>query len=391
MQHVIIIIFDSIKYTEDRIQLVDAPLKAVKFNDNFKIYYLKITTKSNELPHDVLFAIVPNAADPLSPIGDSFDFTSPESLNNAVTIIQSRQQEETSYYLISLGHGSGFGFFQRDGKTSVTRAERFIEGCSISIKEQVSFEILWNIEFYKAFESITFELAIFNNCNVTLLENCAIFSPFIKYLIGAQNFIALEMFDLGNVLQQLFNAIPNQPLEGLGEFIYDHYIISSLKRILDNSQNIEESSLFYINLQCFMTIYKDFENIALQLVNMAEENADWVIGIREKQNIIGASIKTIDLIEFLENVRLDKLPTTGLKNDISHFLASVENSIIGKWRHKNKKRLNGIAVYFPKIDSFEYEEKYIFHRNLLCSSQFLKPSNWDKLLDKVSSNLSRNK
>ncbi len=50
MQHVIIIIFDSIKYIEIRVQLVDAPLRAIKFNDNFKIYYLKITTRSNEAP-----------------------------------------------------------------------------------------------------------------------------------------------------------------------------------------------------------------------------------------------------------------------------------------------------------------------------------------------------
>ncbi len=344
------------------------------------------------MPHDVLFEVLHDEDDQqIIPIGESFDFTSPESLNQAVVAIQSRQQEPTSYYLISLGHGSGFGFFQRAGKTSVSRAERFVEGCSIPTTQQVSFEILWNIEFCKAFESIKFELAIFNNCNVTLLDNCAIFSPVTKYLIGTQNFISLGMFNFKRIVQALINAVPNLGLIDVGEFVYDHYIISSLERLIKNDRNIDESSLFYIDLGNFKTHYEEFEKIAQQLLDMAEKDMNWLIGIRNMQSIIGASVNTIDLIEFLENVRLDKTTTNELKNNITHFLAAVDKSILGKWRHKNKTRLNGIAVYFPEIAGFVYEEKYIFNRNLLCSSNLLKPSNWDKLLDKVSDSLSQNK
>jgi hypothetical protein len=389
MQHVIIIIFDSIKYAGERVQLVDAPLRAIKFNDNFKIWYLKITTRSNEAPHDILYEVLPRTADPLSPVGSSFDFTKPASLSEAVAVIQSRQQDETSYYLISLGHGSGFGFFQRDGKTILTGSVPSVKGCSTPMAEQVSFRILGNIEFIKAFGAIKFKLAIFNNCNVTSLENCTIFSQFADYIIGTQNFLSFEMLGFKKIIKALIIAAPNMVPEEVGEYVYDRYIMNSLKVILKNDLNIDGTSLFYINLQNFDTHYTEFNKIALQLLDMAEKDVNWIIGIRKKQNETGASVSTIDLIEFLENVRLDRSATTGLKNDITDFLAAVEKSIIGKWRHKNQIRLNGIAVYFPDIDGFEYEEKYQFNRNLLCAGKFLEPSNWDKLLDKVSGSLSR--
>jgi len=338
-----------------------------------------------------LYNILPESENPLSIIKNDFDFRNTKSLKRCVESIIPEGKEEAKYYLISLGHGAGFGFFKTEALVTTIEEIPFVEGCSICYKSATDFEILWNIEFFKAFSGIKFELAIFNNCQMTLFENCVLFSRFITYFIATENYLALEMLNLKSMLETLIVRIKvKQSPENIGQIVYDNYLQSILKRISENSLNSDDTSLFYINLENYNDFFHKFEEIIGEILDLVDKNPDWIKEIRNKLPYIEATLPLIDFVEFLKSLQQDNFITISIKKMINDLLDSIEESMISKWARKSRKKLNGISLYFPPTDRLRYDEIYIFNRNLLCSEEILKPSNWDRLLDKVLFNPQNN-
>ncbi len=350
---------------------------------------MKLVTKDEEIPHDILYRIIPKSNNPLLPIEDNFDFAKVESLKISLKYILPSEISSAKYYFISIGHGAGFGFFKRN-ITEKTSSPIFIENCSIEHKTVPDFEILWNVEFLEAFEGIKFEVGIFNNCQATLFENCVLFSKSVRFIIGTENYLSVDMIDIKSILEGLMRRTQarGSDLE-IAQLLYDKYLISILNRLSRSSLNMEGTSLFLIDLKNFVQHFLSFEQIIEKINYLIDSHCGWIERMRSNQTNIFSSPMMIDMIDFLNNLKDDVIVSEDTKIELENFLKTLNQSILSKWVHENNEILNGISLYFPEIDGFDHAEAYKFNRNLLCTTKTFKPSNWDKLLDRVSANVTK--
>jgi hypothetical protein len=191
------------------------------------------------------------------------------------------------------------------------------------------------------------------------------------------------MLDLNEMLNSIITKASDPDIKVLGQFIYNDYIRSALKRINTNPKGIEKTTLFYINLERFKVIFKNFEEIICDLFEIIEKDPDWIIQIRKKQQFLSSTLSIIDLMEFLGNIRLDDRVNAGTKSKIKALLHMIDQNIISKWSCKNVLQQNGVSIYFPEIEKFGHDKIYMLYRNILCSAGKFTPTNWDRLLDKL--------
>src|SRR6187399_1952666 len=164
MKHIVIIIFEAMRYDSGYIEDFQNALKKFK-SPNFELFYLKVLTDPQKKKYEDTISkinICRDGDNEIIPIKGGYYFRNGDSLKECL-FSHIKYNQENRYYFISVGHSRGLGFY------------------NIGSDSEKGYDILWNFELSKAIEHLNIEYAIFNNCNVTLFDNLVLFSRNIKF------------------------------------------------------------------------------------------------------------------------------------------------------------------------------------------------------------------
>ncbi len=339
--YVIIFIYDTAaannkSYTE---LYIENPLRKLQLYHNTKLYYLK----ANLNAIDELFEVTNNTLIKQK----EFNFSEAEELGTCLkSIYDSNNKEDTTYFLLSIGHGNGFK--------------------PINMQDSAK-KILYNFNLHKAMGEINFKIAIFANCYTILYDNCFIFSQKIEYLIGSESYVSYKLVNCEEIITAIIeHALYSETdYHGLSCTIFDGIVVSTELQLHASPTNLENFnwSLFRLGSN-FQFINRKLNSLLPIMKNAIVKDLKAYESLKRELDInnkIGFP-DYIDLIDFLEKWQIYFPDNLHAMNVIKVLRNSIRQQILKnkKFVKSNTTKFNGISVYLPEY-GFSVNEKVIVY------------------------------
>ena len=369
MKHVVIVIFQAVKYPTRIVEFEESLKRFKPVDSNFELYYLKIMTENQIKKYEdsinkVTF-MPTDSENNIELLENSLCFINGASLKECLNKYI-KNIKENKYYFISAGHSRGLGFY------------------NMSDDGERGFDILWNFELAEAIKHLQFELAVFNNCNVGLFDNLSLFSKNIKFLIATENYTAFNLFDIDLLLRTLSKRLDSgSELQEIGQALYDNSLFSILSKLKEfKPESLKDLSLFYYDLSIFkkLKLDKQLNGTSLSLIKYFNTKKSKLKKIRTQLPQVGSAIATIDLIVFFKTI-LNRIENKKIKKNLLNFNECFNKTLLSPYQRENKKELNGTSIYFPKIG--KGIETDSFYKYYIINETKIPIKNWHKFLKSI--------
>lgn len=383
------------------------------------MFFLEISTRNNPKFSDKFIHVKDRIIDgkqdnEFCPLGEDLNLRDGSELKKCFVKIKELEKGRLAKrYLISAGHGRGFGiaraFFPDMGKhtahiktmgrafwhiltgrwifsrkhSSKTRT-RILSIIHRDHEQEIAQEILWNVELAQAIEGLgKLDIAIFNNCFVTFFDSLHFYSRVCDYLMGTENYLNLQMLRLDDLLKEIkLNSgtiTEHTDMALIAKNIFNIYQQGfSLRSTILYS---EQASLFVVNLTLMNEVSK-LVAVIMNKVKKAQKNFTWYRNLTDSLSLIYLSndYDLIDLAAVLDNDHIKNLDST-LASDVESLCKFIDHTFVfGRKVLKGKPRL-GVATFLPPVQNNllelnityrEYDKKYSAELLTLPWYQFLE-------------------
>ncbi len=316
MDHTIFFLFDVGGMGVDEEQIIHSKLKAISFNGNTKLIYLK---KNKGVAKDAVveFSIYKNGEIILR----DCNFMNKQQL---VYLLNSFYNPSTKFYLINCIHGSGFGY----GDCGVNSAH-----------EQQLYAHYFEGIFFK------FEFVVQNICYSAGIEDLYYWSLKTDNIIASPYLTSIQFADVGHWIEIILAQQPN-----MFDEIYDSYIKSSITEHTEISPLLPASSICKFDLRKidFSAITSAFKTAALILKE--KNDTEWIQIYYAQRKFIDTN--TTQQFYALTDV-LNVIPTDLLSDNTNKRLKKQRQylkSATGWWTPDNSNHLLKISatLYMPR-------------------------------------------